>query len=85
MLAAAPGILGRPFPKDMATADQFLGSIEQSGTSKPSMLIDWQNGNSVEIEVILRSPVRIARAKGIEIAEETEPVRIRKIEAETAA
>ena len=67
VLGAAPTILGRPFPKSMATSDQLLGSLERSGATKSSMLMDWENGNDMEVEVILGNPIRITRAKGIEM------------------
>ncbi|KAK1759739.1 putative 2-dehydropantoate 2-reductase [Echria macrotheca] len=65
--SAAPRILGRPFPADLATPDKILKSTERNVGSKPSMLLDWEAGRPMEIEVILGNPVRIARAKGVEL------------------
>ena len=67
---AVPAILGRGFPKDdkkLATPDRILKSTERNVGSKPSMLLDWEAGRPMEIEVILGNPVRIARARGVEL------------------
>lgn len=64
---AAPKILGRPFPEKYAKPETILKSTEKNIGSKPSMLLDWQGGRPLEIEVILGNPVRIARAKGVEL------------------
>lgn len=65
VLETAPKVLGRPFPKSLATAEQILKSTERNTSGKPSMLLDWERGNPMELEVILGNPVRIARRKGI--------------------
>jgi len=67
VFSTAPKVLGRPFPKTLATADQILKSTERNTSGKPSMLIDWEKGSPMELEVILGNPVRIARAKGVEM------------------
>lgn len=67
VLDTAPKILGRPFPKKLATAEQILKSTERNTSGKPSMLLDWERGNPMELEVILGNPVRIARRKGLEM------------------
>ena len=67
VLETAPKILGRPFPKKLATADAILKSTERNTSGKPSMLLDWERGNPMELEVILGNPVRIARRKGLEM------------------
>lgn len=67
VLQTAPKVLGRAFPKHLATADQILRSTERNTGGKPSMLLDWQRGNPMELEVILGNPVRIARRKGLEM------------------
>jgi ketopantoate reductase len=64
---AAPRILGRGFPGYMATPEKILKSTERNVGSKPSMLLDWEAGRPLEVEVILGNPVRIARAKGVEL------------------
>ncbi|KAK3384565.1 ketopantoate reductase PanE/ApbA-domain-containing protein [Lasiosphaeria ovina] len=65
--AAAPRILGRPFPADLAGPDKILKSTERNVGSKPSMLLDWEAARSLELEVILGNPVRIARGKGVDL------------------
>ena len=64
---AVPRILGRAFPEDLATPEKILKSTERNVGSKPSMLLDWEGGRTMEIEVILGNPVRIARGKGVEL------------------
>ena len=62
---AAPRILGRGFGEGMASPERILKSTERNVGSKPSMLLDWEAGRPMELEVILGNPVRIARAKGV--------------------
>jgi 2-dehydropantoate 2-reductase len=64
---AAPKILGAPFPPKLATPEQILKSTERNTGGKPSMLVDWENGRPMELEVILGNPVRIARRHGVEM------------------
>jgi len=64
---AAPRILGRGFPAYMAGPEKILKSTERNVGSKPSMLLDWEAGRPMEVEVILGNPVRIARARGVEM------------------
>ncbi|EAQ84894.1 hypothetical protein CHGG_08908 [Chaetomium globosum CBS 148.51] len=65
--AAAPQVLGRAFPASLAGPEKILRSTERNVGSKPSMLLDWEAGRPMEIEVILGNPVRIARARGVEM------------------
>ncbi len=65
--AAAPRVLGRPFPDDLATPDRILRSSERNTGARPSMLLDWEAGRPLELEVILGNPVRIARQRGVEL------------------
>jgi 2-dehydropantoate 2-reductase len=65
---AAPKILGAPFPAKLATPEQILKSTERNTGGKPSMLLDWEAGRPMELEVILGNPVRIARRHGVEMA-----------------
>jgi len=68
ILETAPKILGKPFPKEFATADQILRSTQKNTSgSKPSMLLDWEGSRRLELEVILGNPVRIARNRGFEM------------------
>ena len=64
---AAPRILGRGFPEYMASPEKILKSSERNVGSKPSMLLDWEGGRPMELEVILGNPVRIARERGVEM------------------
>ncbi|KAL2260059.1 hypothetical protein VTK26DRAFT_6044 [Humicola hyalothermophila] len=71
--AAAPRILGgKGFEadgdwKEMARPERILKSSERNKGAKPSMLVDWESGRPMELEVILGNPIRIARAKGVEL------------------
>lgn len=67
MWDAAPRILGRPFPESVATPERILRSTERNAGSRPSMLLDWEAGRPMEVEVILGNPVRIARERGVEM------------------
>ncbi|KAI1453444.1 2-dehydropantoate 2-reductase [Annulohypoxylon moriforme] len=64
---AAPLVLGAPFPDTLATPEKIIKSTERNTGGRPSMLLDWEAGRPMEIEVILGNPVRIARAKGVEM------------------
>jgi 2-dehydropantoate 2-reductase len=66
--AAVPQVLdGRRFEEDehMASPERILRSSERNEGAKPSMLLDWEAGRPMEVEVILGNPVRIARARGV--------------------
>ena len=68
VLETAPKVLGRPLPKKLASAEQILRSTKKNSSgSKPSMLLDWEQGKRMELEVILGNPIRIAREKGLEM------------------
>lgn len=61
-------IFGQPFPKGFATPEQILNSTKKNSSgSKPSMQIDWAGGKKMELEVILGAPIKIAKAKGLEM------------------
>ncbi|KAI2468183.1 2-dehydropantoate 2-reductase [Annulohypoxylon bovei var. microspora] len=64
---AAPRVLGAPFPDSLASPEKIVRSTERNAGARPSMLLDWEAGRPLEIEVILGNPVRIARAKGVEM------------------
>ncbi|CAK7208884.1 hypothetical protein SBRCBS47491_000249 [Sporothrix bragantina] len=64
---AAPRILGRPFPTGFASPDKILQSTDRNKGARPSMLLDWEAGRPLELEVIVGNPVRIARARGVEL------------------
>jgi 2-dehydropantoate 2-reductase len=68
VLETAPKVLGQPLPTKLASAEQILKSTRKNDSgSKPSMLLDWEQGKRMELEVILGNPVRIARVKGLEM------------------
>ena len=62
---AAPKILGKEFPSSLAKPEAILKSTERNTGGKPSMLLDWEAGRPLELEVILGNPVRIARRHGV--------------------
>lgn len=64
---AAPAVLGRPFPAHLAGPAKILASSERNTGSKPSMLLDWEAGRTMELEVILGNPVRLARQRGVDM------------------
>lgn len=65
--SAAPAVLGRPMPDGLATPERILRSTERNTGARPSMLLDWEDGRPMELEVILGNPVRIARERGVEM------------------
>jgi 2-dehydropantoate 2-reductase len=68
VLSTAPKVLGTPLPKEFATPEQIIESTRKNTSgSKPSMLLDWEQGKRMEMEVILGNPIRIAREKGLEM------------------
>ncbi|KAF2472827.1 2-dehydropantoate 2-reductase [Lindgomyces ingoldianus] len=68
VLAVAPKILGKPLPKEFASSEQILRSTQKNTSgSKPSMALDWEQGKTMELEVILGNPIRIARERGFEM------------------
>ncbi|KAI1387997.1 2-dehydropantoate 2-reductase [Hypoxylon trugodes] len=64
---AAPKVLGKPFPKDLATPERIIRSTERNAGARPSMLLDWEAGRPMELEVILGNPVRIAKRAGVDM------------------
>jgi 2-dehydropantoate 2-reductase len=68
VLSTAPKVLGTPLPKEFASPEAILKSTQKNTSgSKPSMLLDWEQGKKMELEVILGNPIRIAREKGLEM------------------
>lgn len=68
VLETAPKILGTELPAEFATSEQLLKSTQKNTSgSKPSMLLDWEQGKTMELEVILGNPIRIARSHGLEM------------------
>ncbi|PVH76346.1 2-dehydropantoate 2-reductase [Cadophora sp. DSE1049] len=68
VLATAEKVLETPLPKEFASSEAILKSTQKNTSgSKPSMLLDWEQGKKMELEVILGNPIRIARAKGFEM------------------
>ncbi|KAI0403253.1 2-dehydropantoate 2-reductase [Xylaria palmicola] len=64
---AAPRVLGAPLPEGLATPERIIASTERNAGARPSMLLDWEAGRPMELEVILGNPVRIARRAGVEM------------------
>lgn len=64
---AAPQVLGKPLPASVAEPERLIRSNERNTGAKPSMLLDWEAGRPMELEVILGNPVRIARKHGVEM------------------
>ncbi|OTA56284.1 2-dehydropantoate 2-reductase [Hypoxylon sp. EC38] len=64
---AAPKVLGKPFPDSLARPEKIIKSTERNTGARPSMLLDWEAGRPMELEVILGNPVRIARRAGVEM------------------
>ncbi|GAB1519730.1 hypothetical protein RhiTH_002798 [Rhizoctonia solani] len=60
---AAEAVLGRPIPSHLAPADKILTSTERNTGGKPN----WERGATMELEVILGNPIRLAKAKGVDM------------------
>ena len=58
-------IFGSPFPEECASIDAILTSTRRNVGSKPSMLMDWESGLPLEIQVILGNPIAEAHRHGI--------------------
>jgi 2-dehydropantoate 2-reductase len=67
VFVAAEKILGRPFPEKLAKPEVILKSTERNKGGRPSMLVDWEAGRPMELEVILGNPVRIAKRHGVDV------------------
>lgn len=68
VLYTAEKVLGISMPKSLATSEAILKStMKNTSGSKPSMLLDWESGKKMELEVILGNPIRIAREHGLEM------------------
>jgi len=68
VLDTAPKVLGMPLPPKLATAEQILNSTKRNSSGgKPSMAMDWEKGQRMELEVILGNPIRLAREKDVEM------------------
>lgn len=68
VLATAEKVLRTPLPPELASSEAILRSTQKNTSgSKASMLLDWEQGKKMELEVILGNPIRIAREKGVEM------------------
>ncbi|MCJ1407487.1 hypothetical protein MMC19_001558 [Ptychographa xylographoides] len=68
VLETALKVLGTHFPPEFATAEAILKSTQKNTSgSRPSMWADWEGGKTMELEVILGNPIRIAREAGYEM------------------
>jgi 2-dehydropantoate 2-reductase len=63
-VVAAAGACGRPV--DPAFVPVMLAATEKMASYKPSMLLDHERGQALEIEAIYGNPLRAARAAGLE-------------------
>ncbi|KAF8337444.1 ketopantoate reductase PanE/ApbA-domain-containing protein, partial [Cantharellus anzutake] len=64
----ASAVTGISFPPPtLATAEQIIRSTERNEGGRPSMLLDWERGGAMELEVILGNPIRLALEKGVEM------------------
>lgn len=63
----AEAVLGGPLPSHLATAEQIIQSTARNTGGRPSMLVDWEKGAHMELEVILGNPIRLANAAGVEM------------------
>ncbi|KAJ3018927.1 hypothetical protein HKX48_002530 [Thoreauomyces humboldtii] len=64
VFSTAQKMFGRKFPDELATIEAIVKSSERNKGSKPSMLLDWEAGRAMELEVILGNPIRIAERQG---------------------
>lgn len=60
LFLTAPKVLGQAWPPKLAAAnaEKILKSTERNTAGLPSMLLDWNAGRPMELEVILGNPVR---------------------------
>ncbi|KAF3349647.1 Translation machinery-associated protein 20 [Verticillium dahliae VDG2] len=52
---------------EQTSPGRIVTSTERNAGARPSMLLDWEARRPLELEVILGNPVRIARARGVEM------------------
>ncbi|KAH7103038.1 2-dehydropantoate 2-reductase [Auriculariales sp. MPI-PUGE-AT-0066] len=64
----AEAVLGVPISSKLATPERILESTKRNTDGRPSMLLDWEKGAPMELEVILGNPIRLARRAGVEMA-----------------
>ncbi|KAI8918003.1 ketopantoate reductase PanE/ApbA C terminal-domain-containing protein [Entophlyctis helioformis] len=67
ILSAGPRIFGVPFPSHLASMDTIIASTKRNTGAKPSMLVDWEAGRPLELEVIVGNPLRLAKEHGVEM------------------
>ncbi|BFZ59669.1 hypothetical protein YB2330_000683 [Saitoella coloradoensis] len=67
IIHAGTTLHGRAMPNKLATTEAILKSTERNAGAKPSMLLDWEGGKAMELEVILGNAVRMAATKGVEM------------------
>lgn len=60
-------IFKREVPPNLAKPEDILTSTSRNKDAKPSMLLDWQGGRPMELEVILGNPIRIAGENGVDM------------------
>jgi len=62
---AAEAVLGVPLSSKLATPERIIESTKRNTDGRPSMLLDWERGATMELEVILGNPIRLAREAGV--------------------
>ncbi|KAL9084009.1 MAG: hypothetical protein Q9165_008285 [Trypethelium subeluteriae] len=68
VLETGPKVIGQLFPPDFASSELLLRSTQRDPTGgRPSMWADWEQGKTLELEVILGNPIRLAREKGLDM------------------
>ncbi|KAJ3324068.1 hypothetical protein HDV06_000609 [Boothiomyces sp. JEL0866] len=51
----------------LEAVDENITNTLKIGHYKPSMLLDWEHGNPIEIDAILRNPILVAEKNGMEM------------------
>ncbi|KAJ3259820.1 hypothetical protein HK103_001711 [Boothiomyces macroporosus] len=51
----------------LKAVDEHIAYTEKLGEYKPSMLLDWENGNPIEIKTILENPIALANKHGLDM------------------
>ncbi|RKO85215.1 ketopantoate reductase PanE/ApbA C terminal-domain-containing protein [Blyttiomyces helicus] len=63
--AAGEAVLGRKFPESVGTVDGLMDATARVGEYRASMLIDWEEGRAMEVDVLLARPIAMAKAAGV--------------------
>jgi 2-dehydropantoate 2-reductase len=63
----AANSFGHGFDADREIEQMFKNTSSIAGDYKPSMLLDAERGQPLEVEVILGNPLRLAQKNGISV------------------